>query len=371
MTGSTGFVGSHILEALCRRAEIQQIICFDRPRPEQSTNNLTRTAAEDDSKVRRISGDLSQNGFKIQAPVYSDLLETVTCIVHCQWPVNFNQDLNDFEESIRGVRNLVQFCHEAKSPVPIVFLSSVAAVRGWDDIIPVPEKHLESPSLAQYGYGQSKLIASLLLQKAAESSRIRSTICRLGQVGGPVSGGPASPSRAVWPLRDWFPTLLLSSQKMGALPNSLGNANVLDWIPVDVLADAMGDLVVEEIDESSKQESPSSTNYYHLTNPRHIQYEDVLGTISRRFGDSCKVIPLPDWVELLEKHALESGTQTESRDVIPGTQLLSFFRDLLDVWGKGPVILDTTVTTGRTPHLQKLEPVNEKWITMWLDQWGF
>lgn len=66
-------------------------------------------------------------------------------------------------------------------------VSSVASVGGWKGIDQVPETRIHDlTAAANMDYGQSKLIAECLLDKASEISGVRSAICRVGMVAGPV-----------------------------------------------------------------------------------------------------------------------------------------------------------------------------------------
>ena len=67
---------------------------------------------------------------------------------------------------------------------------------------------------------------------------MRVTILRLGQI-----SGPAHDVNGKWSLREWLPSLVLSSGYLRKLPASLGGGDAaiagIDWMPVDELADAL------------------------------------------------------------------------------------------------------------------------------------
>jgi nucleoside-diphosphate-sugar epimerase len=104
-----------------------------------------------------------------------------------QWPVNFNWPLRSFELHIRGVRHLIDLSVASAHNAHITFISSVSAVGSWKGTDQVPEKSFPDLNMAaELGYGQSKLIAEVLLEKAAQISQVRSACCRVGIVAGPV-----------------------------------------------------------------------------------------------------------------------------------------------------------------------------------------
>ena len=114
-------------------------------------------------------------------------LTLIYVIVDCQWPVNFNWTLSSFEPSIAGVQNLAILAANSAHNAFVLFVSSVASVGGWKGSEEIPETPILDLSVAaSTGYGQSKLIAENLLNKASEISGVRSAICRVGIVAGPI-----------------------------------------------------------------------------------------------------------------------------------------------------------------------------------------
>ncbi|KAJ5918436.1 Male sterility NAD-binding [Penicillium verhagenii] len=390
LTGSTGFVGSYTLYALLQRKEIKRVTCLNRSGGDQTNAWIQQFPNyEPTVKFKHLQADLTQPDFGLSADVYSELLDSVTDILHCQWAVDFNRPLDYFEPNIKGVSSLIHFTHAAKHAIHFIFLSSVGTVRNWDQPNAVPEERLTSPSIAGTGYGASKLIASLLLDKVGQSVGIRSSICRLGQVAGPIQylqkrkhsqhQKPELDHTRAWPLRDWFPTLLTSSIDIGCLPDTLGFANEIDWLPVDFVGEILSDLVCNLdldasrcVDHSGHGHAGTDgflTKYYHLVNPHRTQYSDMVQFLAGRLGrpDALKVVSLQEWVSLLTDLALgSSGIRSQSS----GIGLLGFFQGLADSSYLNPLILDTRKTEQQLPRLVSLGSVSEHWLDMWLEQWG-
>jgi len=68
----------------------------------------------------------------------------------------------------------------------------------------VPETAIEDPSIPEHqGYSESKWIAEGLLNAAAKRSGVSSTICRVGQIAGPVEKGV----KGVWNPQEWLPSV--------------------------------------------------------------------------------------------------------------------------------------------------------------------
>ncbi|KAH8430939.1 uncharacterized protein LDX57_008602 [Aspergillus melleus] len=364
LTGSTGFVGSYILDSLSHCPEVGRITCLDRrieDRAASSSSSSDTKGTRSSSKVEYLLGNLDQANFDLDPSICSTLCDSITVIMHCQWPVNFNRTLLSFQPNIQGVENLVRFAYGATYNPQIIFLSSIATVKQWDQNVPVPEKPLSDPKKAQTGYGQSKLLASRLLEEASKHTGTRSSIFRLGQVTGPIG---RIVKQKVWPRSNWFPVLLDASRSIGCVPDSLGTASKLDWIPVDELATVITDLVVSM--HSGNDNIGPSADYYHLANPKLACYKDLLPVISNRLGKEVNIVSLSEWVDRLEKSATNAGNDSN-----PGITLLSFFQGLRDTQNESPVVLETKHTQERLPELRKVRAVNSRYMETLLDQWGF
>jgi thioester reductase-like protein len=366
LTGTTGFVGSHTLRSLRRRQEVSQITCLNRSGANESKICIQRFP-DDESKNHSVQldskvADLSKPFLGLSEKVYYELQESVTHILHCQWAVDFNRPLDYFEPNIKDLVRLIQFAHTSKHNPQIIFLSSIATVTNWKEDTPVPEETLRSPETTETAYGESKLIASLLLDQAATSAGIRSYIFRLGQVAGPVNecteGGDMP-----WPRRDWFPTLLEASVQLGCLPKTLGIGNKIEWIPVDTVAELFSDLICAP----SVYERGSLTNarYYNLVNPHNILFSDIVPMLAKRLGTnkSLDIVPLRDWVHRLSQGIDEPGSSSN-----PGFRLLGFFQGLAR--SEKYLALDTKMVEERFPRLGQVGAVSDRWISLWLEQWG-
>ena len=119
-----------------------------------------------------------------------------------QWHVDFNLALPAFEPHIRGVRTLVDFCIDSRYHASIFFISSIGVVSNQQSNRTVPETLITDSSVTEGGYGSSKLVAELILARAVSKSAINASICRVGQIAGPVNV-----ERGVWNKHEWLPSV--------------------------------------------------------------------------------------------------------------------------------------------------------------------
>ena len=120
-----------------------------------------------------------------------------------QWPVNFNWDLVSFEPSIRGVRHLLNFCIDSLCGAHLFFISTIGTVSyaSTNGLVAEKPNHALSPRLN--GYSASKLICELIIEEHVRTSiHKKASICRVGQIGGPVLS-----NTGMWNKHEWFPTV--------------------------------------------------------------------------------------------------------------------------------------------------------------------
>lgn len=235
LTGSTGELGSYILNALLQDPSIAQIYCLTR-----STDAAERQVASfekkqlssawltETSRVQFWLSSLSDDYLGLTPEKYQFLEKNIDIVIHNAWLVNFNQPISQFETHIIGVRRLLNLIESSSHNAHFHFVSSVSAVMGQPVSLnsTIPETLLGVQGPLRQGYGESKFVGESLCQIASERSPLRIAIHRVGQL-----GGPSNPEAGIWNTRDWLPSLVRSSQAMRKLPDSLGPFHV-DWLPI-------------------------------------------------------------------------------------------------------------------------------------------
>ena len=204
--------------------------------------------------------DLSNRLLGLREDTYHNLKHEITHVIHNAWDVNFNHPLKAFiTPHISGVRYLVDLCIKSACNAHLLFVSTESTVLGKREMRDeaVPEKILPAWANSQpMGYAQSKLIAERIIDTAARISSLRSIICRVGQITGPRS------EQGCWSLSEWFPSLIASSVHIGILPDSLVSMDTVNWIPVDLVARIIVELLFgSEKYKAMSENSQSSTDY--------------------------------------------------------------------------------------------------------------
>ncbi|KAL8828592.1 MAG: hypothetical protein Q9191_002493 [Dirinaria sp. TL-2023a] len=237
LTGSTGSLGSYILHTLLKTKSVNSVICLNRSPDaveKQRASFSSRGLSTPLHHVKFLQADFSQPNLGLRTQDHDHLLQNATHIIHNAWQVDFNLPFTYYSQShLQGVLELIKLSAKSRYSAKILFASSISTVSRWDTSLkgPVPETPIRDFSTAAtMGYALSKLVSEILLSEASSMCHIRATVCRIGQIAGPVhlkDGGK-------WNASEWVPSLLSTSQELGTLPETLGSMERIDWVPIDI-----------------------------------------------------------------------------------------------------------------------------------------
>ncbi|KAJ6032231.1 NRPS-like enzyme [Penicillium herquei] len=369
LTGSTGQLGTYILDALLKDPKVGRVYCLDRAddahrrqRERGAAYGLT-IADEAHVPVTFWKADLSQPDFGLQSGQLEEL-QQATHVIHNAWTVNFNLPLEFFKAQLIGVVNLINFISHSKYGSPrLFFVSSISSVMGDTPSSSgtTPETLVTTTNPGPNGYGNSKYIAEHLLGHAAQQG-IPCSFARVGQVAGSIQ------TPGLWSKSEWLPTMIMSSIYLGALPDSLSSMDRIDWLPIDRLAEVI-------IDLGLRNDSESALNVYHLLNVNAEPWDRVkrffIDAVEGSFGKSLKTIPLQEWVRQVRQDSTDQVlSETEIQEHLqknPALKLMDFFEAIQT---SAPAnILDTKATARSCERLRKVDAVKEDWIQKWVQEW--
>ncbi|EFR04290.1 L-aminoadipate-semialdehyde dehydrogenase [Nannizzia gypsea CBS 118893] len=380
LTGSTGSLGSYLLESLVRQTKsVNKIYCLNRAedgRAKQMATSEPRGLSIDWSpeRVEFLQCDLSKPRFGLTVEAYNGLLQDTTHIIHNQWPVDYNWDISSFEPHIRGVRHLVDFSRRSNHDPSLFFVSTIATVNHLRPEGAVPEKPNHVLTTALDGYGSAKHVSELILEDAVAAAGVNASICRVGQIAGPVLRGP---EKGEWGKQEWLPSLIASSKYLGVLPSTLGALSRVDWTPVDLLADIILELASVTpgpITNGASATPQTPLPVYHAVNPNAVGWDSLVQDIAKQLGGSVKIVPCTEWVDALRKSRLgAAATATQSLKQNPALKLLDFFESVASSAEKGDAwpLLETVETVKKSPRMAELKPVSAEWMNLWMEQWKF
>ncbi|RSL94606.1 hypothetical protein CDV31_014236 [Fusarium ambrosium] len=322
LTGSTGFLGSYLLDTLVADPQVSEVWCLNRSQDalqKQIQSAKDKSLRHDwGSKVKFHTAQLGLPDWRLGAAEYRTLLKGTAHVIHNAWQVNFNLSVWSFESQIAGVSNLIQFCSEARNPVHVCYISSIGVATNWSatHVDPVPEALVQDASAPRTGYGASKMVAENLLYQAASADVLRLTVCRVGQMSGPV-------------LRGCDHGLIRTPSEMRALPEDLGNQDNIDWVPIDLAAHIISEMVFNS--DTSDEARPQ---FFHVINPSTIRWKSVLPLIRERLQKHqnlpADVLSFNSWIRKLRNTSGNMSPVGEdgASEGISGLKPLEFYESI-------------------------------------------
>ncbi|KAF7174064.1 hypothetical protein CNMCM5623_006358 [Aspergillus felis] len=364
LTGSTGSLGSYILDQLLSDHTVVKIYCLNRSADAETRQRqvhverglgLWQTGGERVEFVKAVFGD---DKLGLSESKYNTLLATVDITIHNAWKLDFNRRVESFESLIKSVRDLLAFSLRGYWCPHLFFVSSISTIYGWDPTMgrpSAPEDIIEnSDAVLEQGYAESKHIAERLCYEASKTAGVPTTILRVGQIGGPTR------AEGIWNRNEWFPSLIATSARIGKIPTSLGT-NEVDWIPVDSLAEIIMEIIHSRLGTHS---SSASAACFHIVNPKKTSWKSLLPFVQSKLN--VAPVAASEWISNL-KNVIDPTEEDLLQ--MPALKLLDFYRGLL--LSDSPLAdVEVRNTMKISPTLANLHPISEQMIKNWLWQWG-
>ncbi|KAJ6449036.1 hypothetical protein C8R47DRAFT_1265595 [Mycena vitilis] len=345
LTGSTGGLGSHMLEILLRLPSVQRVYAFNRKgrnsASERQLDAFTDRALDigllSSPKLVYLEGDTSSPDLLLPSEIWTTLRDTLTCIIHNAWNLDFNKSLSSFEPHVKGTRNLIDLALQSpnEAGVRFLFTSSIASAQSWDQKLgPFPEDlQLDANVAVGNGYGESKYASERILA----ASRLDATSFRIGQVCGSAN---------------WVPSIVKSSIALGNFPSD--PSSVVAWLSPEAVSHAIVDTAL------STEKPPFAINLVH---PRPVPWDRVMSAIA---GDAqLPLVSFPEWVQQLQ--ARSTAATPEDLENIPAIKLLDFFQAV--VAGAGNTEFSTSKAQAISEAMKSLKPLTEEDAKQWMHYW--
>ena len=302
LTGSTGFLGAHVLSLLLSSPGVSHVYLLVRGASMQAaiedvckalTSRQLPVPSNFGERVTVLPYRLHDSDLGLNPSDLDRLRRKVTCMIHLAWDNNYLLSLSQFEKvHFAGLRDLLALAASSTCPTApkFIFSSSISSVSSHP--IPIPESIISDPAISgPTGYARSKHVAEQICSAFSSHPRLkdRITIMRVGQLSGNSQTG-------VWNAFEAYPLMLSTAKKeiLGCLPDldkarrAQGErAEELNWLPVDSAAQAFIEVALghhqyqqvtapaskDLIDFSSP--SPSHLSTLHLLPPTPRTHQNL------------------------------------------------------------------------------------------------
>ena len=320
LTGATGSLGRHILRTLILDTAIDKVYCLVRSTRSYDGLIAVLKSLPVTNKAFFLQYSLEDSKLGLSSDDYDLLAKTATTVIHAAWVLDSNRELTSFDNQfIASMKYLLQLLL-GKKEAHFIFVSSLSTVGGWstvDTSKPVPEAFItDATAVTPTGYAESKYVAEWLCQYASSKLNIRSSVLRVGQIAGAVE---ADSLKTAWNDREWVPIMLKTSKSLQKIPYDLP---LVDWLPVDVVANIIHDVVRSQ---NSVQHECSNFN---VVNPHTVEFGDLLPSIQPALKADLQEIDLQTWIQQLEK--VDQGN-IKNIEAFPAIKILNYFKSLLNM----------------------------------------
>ena len=150
------------------------------------------------------------------------------------------------------------------------------------------------------------------------------------------------------------------------VPQTIGNQNVVDWVPMDTAAKAVCEATMERSTKTSG--GGDLARAYHVVNPAIVQWTDLVSGISRALEESVdkpvRSVPFESWLEALKSCPVTA----EEMEKKPAIKLLDFYEGLGSEGGSLPR-LATKDTENTSEALRSSEAISAELIGAWIKMW--
>ena len=196
ITGVTGFLGIHILKDLLINEHTNKIYCIIRNTLNlngkkrlikaiefyfNSDENLLKLI---DEKVVILNGDTSKEKLGLDKKTYSDLSETISCVINCAANVKHFIKYNQiYKDNVQSVINLIEFCQNKISLAHISTLS-IAGFKADDTENKVFDENtlFIHQDFNNNPYLVTKFEAEKKILEATNTNGLNAVIFRLGNI---------------------------------------------------------------------------------------------------------------------------------------------------------------------------------------------
>ncbi|KAK1596670.1 male sterility protein [Colletotrichum navitas] len=352
LTGASGALGNALLEVLAQLPAVKKVYCAVRgtdPQARVRDSMKSRGYSEhiyQSEKIFAVNYDMKDTNLGSDGQTFELLASEVTLVMHNAWKLDFNQPIQQFEnDCLRGTMNLMSFCLKGAKK-KFVFMSSVAAAMGNQSGTRVPELPLgpDPGNALSTGYAQSKFIVEQVTQHYASVLKMPVHVLRVGQLCGHSKLG-------VWNHTEMWPILMMTGlDVLSAMPVL---QTKVDWLPVDICAEAIQKAVF-----SSADESPYAVT--NLVNPASISWDELLSLLCEASRLEFARVEMSEWVSLLETQTSPAGPQEQKT---PALKLLGFFQEMAKGSGNGEGVVFEAGKVGGGRR------IDVHMVRKWLEKW--
>ena len=360
LTGSTGYLGSHILDALLKNTKCN-VYCLIRAKdnndPQIRLLNTLRFYFGNKydrqifNRIIVIEGDIKEDQLGLNDLYYEELGNTIDVVINSAAIVKHYGNLDTFNATnIQGAKNIIRFCSAYKCKLYHLSTLSVSGnifetdsykVADLSSDIIFNEQSLYIGQDLSNVYIYTKFIAERLILENILNGTIDAKIIRLGNITNRYSDGIFQINVS----ENAFLNRINSFLHIGCIPDYLAD-RYMEFSPVDFCAEAIVKLVCYN----------NNFTIYHVYNNNHITFRELLSILATLKVD-MKIVDK----ETFNRRINTLSKDDKSRNILSG--IINDFDGNKDLIYKSIIKLQYNSTNKILKNLSfKWPKVNEKYM---------
>jgi thioester reductase-like protein/acyl carrier protein len=369
VTGASGSLGSHIVQALAEHPDVATVVCINRavgdvPADKRQAESLSTRgielspAARD--KLRVYGTDTSKPQLGLSDQDYTWLAAHGTHIIHNAWPMSATRSLKAFEPQVKAMRNLLDLAHDmavGTNPprrIGFQFISSIGVTGLFSASSPVvvPELPMPMAAVMPGGYNEAKWVCERMLASTLRlhPRLFRAAVARPGQISGSTRGG-------FWNPVEHFAFVVKSARALESWPDLPG---VLHWLPVDKCAAVVVDLL--DID-GCRDDATEAYPVYHVDNPVGQPWREMSTVLAAALHiPPHGIVPFDEWIRRVRRSSLLPAEN-------PAALALGFLESHFERMACGGIVLDTRRASEHSKTMAAQGPVSAEVVRSYVSSW--
>jgi len=316
LTGSTGYLGSHILDYLLKHTR-SNIYCLIRAK--NNTDPQTRLLDTlrfyfghkyDKLIFKRIfavEGNIINSKLGLNSLYYNELGENIDCIINSAAIVKHYGNSKLFNDTnIVGVQNLIDFCTHFNCK--LIHLSTISVsgnifnddIENQNNIISFSEQNLNINQDLSNIYIKTKFLAERLILENVLNNNLNANIIRVGNITNRFSDGAFQINVS----ENAFINRIRSFIQIGSVPVSLKDVPI-EFSPVDICASAIVNL--------TRYKNPFTV--FHVFNNNYITFEKLLNILDSQ-GIHLNFVEDSEFNEIVKTLSMDEKTQNAVSGII-------------------------------------------------------
>ena len=304
LTGTTGFLGIHLLKELLLEKKVKKVYCIIRNKEFKTGNERLKERIDFyfgkrnkeinkliDKKVIVLNGNITKEKLGLQNKDYINLRKNITTVINCGANVRHYCKLDELiRDNVDSVKNVMEFC---KRNINLAHISTLS-IAGFKNDKTLNKVFDENTFYIKQEFNNNPYLISKCMAEELliESNLPNIKIFRLGNIMPRISDGKFQ-----------------INYNQNAFINAIRNIIISKKIPQEIM-----DTLVEfsPVDECSKSimkiiKSDTKSKIFHVVSDKFLTIKELFGILNK-LCYNIDIVPINDFINELDKYE-EIGKQ--------------------------------------------------------------